>query len=529
MASLSYGDLQSKTYGDLANLTYAFTEISNSDSGTYTIPSYKFFRLIKYEFAYDQGNHVYEVPDTLRFFIYEDAHLRDHAQLNGLDIFFVDLSGRFMPCELVYYGNGTGEWWLKPSEYDSSITIQEIANMNLTSQFVGGSWTTHSDALLAGDPGFFMVYGDRTDPNHVEATVDPTSRIWCTSTPNAVTPSTPVVAHSSFFLKNSLEPNWGFPYECSITTPEARPVNSVLYTGHVSGWTSVDSTPVSANTTTLLDKLRNACCISPYTDRNNSTTAITTTIPLYSFDNATGQITDDGSVTTLVFCIGTGRATTTRNSALFGYRDMIVVLREYYYYDQDNDISESHWELKFFKAYSYTDTETGETRIGWSCSYSSNLPDWSGIVGYLCFYNSKVDCGFLAHVVENTDNLNSSSTYTYTTPSVNIFQDAIYLSSSLGTSNSYPEDCTYIGALNDGSYSLLEIRSDIPITSIDNYGNSSLNEQQIKTFWKLIFDNESLRTVGDPILSSQYSDSMPNLQWLFNRTKIYQGLAGGCN
>ena len=502
------------------------------------IPQYKYFRLVTYN-----ESCVYD-DSGIRLFIHQDAHLRDHAQADGFDIFFVDLHGRRMPCELVYYGDGTGEWWLKPASDSAPCDIQEIEDMGLA-RGIDYGWTSNKNALISA-PSFFMVYGDRTDASHSATTADPTSLLWCRRVNNILIPDTPVVAHSSYFI-NTDSNDYELPYECPTNAPENRPINSVGYAGHSSGWTSIRNFPDlnNSNIETRVEKSGNACCIAA--DRSLSVVGTyVETIPLYSNNNSSTSLATNGTASALVFGVSTGKASGNNDYGLFAYNDMAVTLTEYRSSDEHGTETGSGWTLTCYDAYSYMNYETGTASIEWTPRQSWSLGNWTGTVGYILFYsdtynNHCAEASVMSHTigdgpVNSTDLSMSGQMSFYNLPGISC-QDAIHIGSAVFH---YPTNngsgVIMLGAPQGGNAAFMELRSDLPLRSplygTDENGTDPYthNTRILRWFWKSLFDNTSIRTIDNPITRSQYAEEeTPNIQWLFNRTKTYQGLAGGCN
>ncbi len=525
--------------------------ITVSEEPAITVPSYKYYRKVVYDTRVDLSSTTsYGYPYTfLRIFINGDQHLSDHAQLNGFDIFFVDLLGNYMPCELVYYANGTGEWWLRPGG-TSGVHIPEIARLDghynesyhpapgMSAYGNDGyySWNAGWTTYFYDDPGnqqihFYILYGDRTDSNHQEVTTDPTRRIWY---PNNLG----TVAHSSYLHVYTNNSRYR-PFELPSNNPEDRPINSVLYAGHSNGYTSINTNGGSLST------VGNACCITPWEDSDPDSTVSASSIPIYTYSN--GQLTTGGIATSLVFAVSVQESSITRidNYAVYGlleYGHMIATLTETY----------GGWMLTVGKSYSYETTDThGNTAIyvDYGTHYSTSIPENGCALCCIRFYSEAVDNGGGNYITRPKVNVatmigtlnseylpifNGSQDYYPSFDYRDLYTDGIIIHS---LSFKPQGENHYAGfGITGSNAALLEVRTDLPL--LDPYAYSGLesefsdpisrNEWSMRTFWNMLFNNENHRTISTAY-SIGGSASTPHLSFIHIQPRTYQGLGGGCN
>ena len=123
-------------------------------------PVSEYSRLITYGVPYgypEQFTPLESLNGNARLVIDRDSHLATYARFDGKDVHFVAANGNELPFELVYYSNGTGEWWINtqsPSfyirygssrDYSPSVSIWDDSSHN------GGTFQTslvqHTDYL----------------------------------------------------------------------------------------------------------------------------------------------------------------------------------------------------------------------------------------------------------------------------------------------------------------------------------------------------------------------------------------------
>lgn len=480
MATSNYGDLQSKTYGDLANLTYAFENTNNVSNSEYT-------RRIDYwtSSQVDEStgmpliNGTVAYPDApcgnIRLFIRNDAHLNTYARTDGHDIHFVTENGTELPFELVYYGNGTGEWWIK----------------------VGYVLGTSSDLH------FYMKYG------YDGAWFDNSSMIWCNdqlafsnptelaaNSANISPPLYPVIHHTKYYHSDLISQ---VVYSGGSLK---RYYNSVKFYGdsHYNGYTHFDGGSSWESNYPTYSALGNPCDYATLTSVD-----VTDTDTEYEYGEDPFADDRDGHLA---------------ESILFG-----VAIRE------NTTGRTGYAQILSFRGITVAYNET--TGINFYCG-SHSSPYGFGISA-----NPPQGCLILIEVgrlieVPNSNPTEYSQTFRISYRGSVDYGGVLVYGTMLTTGGTFPSHD--LGSNNaPPAPQILErwrCRTGIGDNEELNYDNTNVSYMSYSAngYYAMLFHNEAIRTIGDPAESVTPTPTPSTTSPFFwMKSKTYQGLAGGCN
>lgn len=504
MASLSYGDLQSKTYGDLANLTYAFDE-TNSSSGSAS----EFKRLVTYQDSVTTGEFG-ALNGNVRLFIYLDEHMKQHTLSSGWDVHFQTLGGAELDFELVAYQNGVGVWWVATNGYPSFYMLYGDSSRNYdrsTKQVWWGNDTTSSDTLRRESINYGIV---------LHATYENTS-------------------------SNSLSLANFTPYTESIDST-VRPQNSAFFDGQPQAKPTKLKVPDEPPTTPPihLGQLDTDPFVSGQTDDSitynlygamhlyNEYLTPQDGDPYYSPDRMMEPWDIDGSVSLMVAVSAhEGSSTPLPNTSPWYAPVCIASLHELHIIVQGNDY---YMWLSDINNGSAIQTTTIGSRM--------NMNNEE-------FYYPLLVC--LSKKYCNPPGENDYTLY----EAWAIQPDTIINLGSCTTSGHHPATITpgitvghidvndphnlnypFIQSLKTQPAGTTDCGTDVKIYGAiagmpngpcSGYPSSTQAIANSIYLWYMMFQNQSIRTISEPVVDN------PTSLFIWNKPRIYQGLAGGCN
>lgn len=531
LASATINDLAESSINDIATSAYSTaTEPSpglnpGSDT-TVNIGQFKYACKITYTLDSSDVSGPLDIVGYgyLRVFIQDNEHLREHAQLNGFDIFFADSAGVYIPSEMVYYGYGTGEWWLRPDSGAATVPGAVIDQDAPVSAPNGWRYGLVNDRKVYN---FYMYYGDRTASDHQEVTVEHVINIWGDHG---------IVAHNASQQSDinnipfsplrtyeypAYDPMNPTQQSAALEGYEPPAINSLLRTPHSEGrYTTIDyetykllrDSPSYFSGYDNVLRYGSVCNISAqsYSYRENGITnsSVISSIPavLPTSSSSTRMKFD-----TITFSLITGSSQSANQSAefeLFSFNSTVFSI----------ETGNGSWWLKISGLY------TGDNPFPYNSVGLSELMCYTFLVqwGYDNETNQMIVSVEMADYGQNQYDVTFAGLvlqYSFNAPTFQ-YVDEMHL-------DPY--------SVSDTGAPLLEIQTVDTLYVLGDNSTLEMRKSFLRTLGTELFRNESLRTIGTPMAldgsgSSTEDPETPTQSALFwVRGKTYQGLAGGCN